>query len=81
MTPAEVERIIDRACRQKRAYPDKGAAAKAAAAMNRRRHARFGVDAVVAYRCPFCCDAHVGRPPSIGRMHQLADAMRELAAA
>lgn len=81
MTPAEVERIVERACRSKIAYADKGAAAAAAARLNRRRHARFGHDALVAYRCPFCCAAHVGRPPSIGRMHQLADAMRELAAA
>lgn len=61
--------IRDRSCRSKRRY-DLPARARDAAARTSPRHRH--------YRCPLCRGWHVGRPPTMDALEQLALAIRGL---
>lgn len=61
--------VRERACRRKRRH-DLPADARAAAHRTSPRHRH--------YRCPFCGGWHVGRPPTMDTLQELALAIRGL---
>lgn len=75
MTAAEVDQLVDRACRRKRPIAEPGEARREAY-----RASQVTGEKICHYRCPFSEDHHwhVGHPPSMEVIAQIAYAVRWL---
>jgi len=72
MTPEQARTVLDRTCDGKMAYSPSTAREVAEIAS-----AREG-STLLPYRCPVCSAFHIGHPPGMRSLAEIADAMRSL---